>query len=120
MTLLPTVPRLRERPASFASRSSARLTPKLSLAPSVPAIDWNTKSTGRFRSISSIVVVTCASTHDCVGISNLSRMSSIRRNRSPAACGESVAGLMPMTASPQPSSRPSSVAAAIPRASSVG
>ncbi|SLA97760.1 Uncharacterised protein [Mycobacteroides abscessus subsp. abscessus] len=36
------------------------------------------------------------------------------------AWGESVAGLMPMTASPHPIRRPSNVAAAMPRGSSVG
>ena len=56
-------------PASWASRSSARLTPKLLLAASVPAMDWNTRSTGAPRSISSMVVVTWASTQDWVGIS---------------------------------------------------
>ena len=39
------------------------------LAASVPAIDWNTRSTGAPRRIASICVVTCASTQLCVGIS---------------------------------------------------
>src|SRR6478752_2901646 len=47
-------------------------------------------------------------------------MESSRCSRSLVACGESVAGLMPITASPQPRSSPSSTAAAIPRGSSVG
>ena len=43
--------------------------PKLRFAASVPAIDWNTRSTGAPRSIACSVVVTWASTQDCVGIS---------------------------------------------------
>ena len=43
--------------------------PKLLLAASVPAMDWNTRSTGAPRRISSRVVVTWASTQDWVGIS---------------------------------------------------
>ena len=71
-------------------------------------------------SISSMVVVTWDSTQDWVGISKRCRISSSRCSRSAVAAGESVAGLMPITASPQPSSRPSRVAAAMPRGSSVG
>ncbi|ALE78556.1 hypothetical protein WY02_09055 [Pseudonocardia sp. AL041005-10] len=48
------------------------------------------------------------------------RTSSIRCNRSVVRCGESVAGLMPMTASPQPSSSPSTMDAVTPDGSSVG
>ena len=44
-------------------------TPNAVLAPSVPAIDWNTRSTGAPSSISPIVVVMCESTQDCVGMS---------------------------------------------------
>ena len=40
------MPRLSESAASRASASSDRLTPKLRLAASVPAIDWKTRSTG--------------------------------------------------------------------------
>ena len=43
--------------------------PKLVLAASVPAIDWNTRSTGAPGAISASVVVTWASTQLCVGIS---------------------------------------------------
>ena len=43
--------------------------PKLLLAASVPAIDWNTRSTGAPRSIASIVVVTWVSMQDWVGMS---------------------------------------------------
>ena len=42
--------------------------PKLRLACSVPAIDWNTRSTGAPRSMASIVVVMCVRTQDWVGI----------------------------------------------------
>ena len=50
--------------------------PKLLLAASVPAIDWNTRSTGAPLPIRSSVVVTCASTQLCVGMSSLVRISS--------------------------------------------
>ena len=50
--------------------------PKLRLAACVPAIDWKTRSTGEPRRIRSSVVVTCASTQLCVGMSSLSRTSS--------------------------------------------
>jgi hypothetical protein len=68
MTLLPTVPRFSDLPAAIPSRSSAMSTPNALLAVSVPATDWNTRSTGAPRSMSSIVVVTCDSTQDWVGI----------------------------------------------------
>src|SRR5215212_7468833 len=58
LTLLPTVPRRSDSPASRASRNSARSTPKLRLAASVPAIDWNTRSTGAPCPINPSVVVT--------------------------------------------------------------
>jgi len=45
-------------------------------AASVPAIDWNTRSTGEPERIRPSVVVTCASTQACVGISSLVRISS--------------------------------------------
>ncbi len=67
MRLLPTVPRLSDSAASRASPSSASEMPKLAFAFSVPAIDWNTRSTGAPFSTAAIVLVTCVSTHDCVG-----------------------------------------------------
>ena len=69
MQFVPTVPRSSASAASCASRSSASVTPKPSLAASVPAIDWNTRSTGAPRSMISIDVVTWASTQLWVGIS---------------------------------------------------
>ena len=42
--------------------------PKPRFAASVPAIDWNTRSTGAPASIARSVVVTCASTQVCVGM----------------------------------------------------
>lgn len=65
--LLPTVPRFSDNAASRASPSRASEMPKLAFAFSVPAIDWNTRSTGAPFSIAAIVLVTCVSTHDWVG-----------------------------------------------------
>ncbi len=42
--------------------------PKLLLAASVPAIDWNTRSIGAPRLIASMLVVTWVNTQDWVGI----------------------------------------------------
>jgi hypothetical protein len=67
ITLLPRVPRLRLRAASRASCSMARLMPKPLLAASVPATDWNTRSTGAPRSISCSVLVTWVKMQDWVG-----------------------------------------------------
>ena len=47
-------------------------------------------------------VVTCARTHDCVGISNRSINSATRLNSRTVLATLSVAGLMPITASPHP------------------
>ena len=90
------------------------------LAASDPAIDWNTRSTGAPASIARSVVVRCASTHACVGTAKREISSSSIVSRSAVRCTLSVAGLMPMTASPQPYSRPSRIAAAMPAGSSVG
>ena len=90
------------------------------LAASVPAIDWNTKSTGTPRLISSIEVVTWVSTQAWVGISNRVMISSKSRARSAMVSTESDAGLMPITASPQPYISPSTTEAATPARSSVG
>ena len=94
--------------------------PKLLLAACVPAIDWNTRSTGEPLRISSSVVVTCASTQLWVGMSSLIRMSSSIDSRRCARSGLSVAGLMPMTASPGAQQQAVEMLAAMPRASSVG
>ena len=106
--------------AAWASRSRARVTPKLALAASVPATDWNVRSTGAPASIRPSVVVTWARTHVWVGMSYSVRRSSSRRSRASTAAGLSVAGLTPMTASPHPYSRPSRTPAAMPAGSSVG
>ena len=74
--------------------------PKLLLAASVPAIDWNTRSTGEPLRISSSVVVTCASTQLWVGMSSLRGSRRASRAARCARSGLSVAGLMPITASP--------------------
>ena len=79
-----------------------RLTPKLALAASVPATDWNVRSTGAPAAISFSVVVTWARTQLWVGMSYSVRRSSSRCSRARTAAVLSVAGLMPMTASPQP------------------
>ena len=87
----------------------------------MPPIDWNTRSTGAPRSIARSVVVTCASTQVCVGIAAARRGSSSSiRSSAIVPSTLSVAGLTPITASPAPSSSPSSVDAAMPRGSSVG
>lgn len=69
MALSPTVPRPSSRPAAAASASIGNVTPKALFAPCVPAIDWNTRSTGTPASIRPSVVVTCVSTHDWTGMS---------------------------------------------------
>ena len=51
------VARRRERAASNPSFNMDRLIPKLAFVFSVPPIDWNTRSTGAFCSISFSVVV---------------------------------------------------------------
>ena len=58
-----------DRAASLASRRIEMSIPKLLLAFSVPAMDWNTRSTGTPPSIMRSELVTCVSTHDCVGMS---------------------------------------------------
>ena len=77
--------------------------PKLRLAASVPAIDWNTRSTGAPRSIASIVVVTWVSTQalgrNLVGVDDIVEHAAAARS---TAGTLSVAGLMPITASPLP------------------
>ncbi len=116
----PTVPRCNDIAASRASASRSRVTPNDRFVASVPAIDWNTRSTGAPSSMHRSVVVTWVSTHDCVGIAKRvitsSRISSRRRQ----CCGESSAGLMPMTASPHPNESPSTIEARIPSGSSAG
>src|SRR5437868_6269874 len=96
-----------ERAALCASSSSFRLTPKLLFAASVPAMDWKTRSTGAPASMARIVVVTCESTHDCVGIAYFSIRSAIICTSDVVAATLSVAGLTPIHASPLPYSRPS-------------
>jgi hypothetical protein len=68
MTSSPSVPRPSDRAAARASCSSDRSMPKLAFAAWVPAIDWNTRSTGAPRSIAAMVLVTWVSTQDWVGI----------------------------------------------------
>ena len=69
MTLSPERAALQRKRCSWASRSSARLIRNERFAASVPAIDWNTRSTGAPAAISCCVVVTCDSTQLCVGMS---------------------------------------------------
>jgi hypothetical protein len=42
--------------------------PKPALAASLPAIDWNTRSTGAPRSMIASALVTCVSTQLCAGM----------------------------------------------------
>jgi len=105
ITLSPNGPRPSDCAAARASARSARRTPKLSFAFCVPAIDWNTRSTGAPFSIASMVCVTCVSTHDCVGIAKRAMTSSASFNRSISTGRLSDTGLMPITASPAPSRR---------------
>ena len=96
------------------------VTPKLRLVASVPPIDWNTRSTGAPCCIACRVVLTCVRMHDCVGIAYFS-ITLDSKWLSLITCARlSVAGLMPITASPQPYNRPSRMLAAIPFSSSVG
>ena len=67
------VPRLKRQRRRAAPRPAARDRCRSSCwRPRVPAIDWNTRSTGEPRAIRSSVVVTCASTQLWVGMSSLS------------------------------------------------
>ena len=73
MTLSPrapsnSAPRCSDSAAARASASSARSMPKPRLVASVPAIDWNTRSTGAPRSMACKVLVTWVSTQDWVGM----------------------------------------------------
>jgi hypothetical protein len=79
-----------------------------------------TRSIGAPRLMASIEVVTWVRTQLWVGISKRAMISSIMRTRSMIAPTLSLAGLMPITASPQPYMRPSTMEAAMPRLSSVG
>jgi hypothetical protein len=86
-----------------ASSSSATEMPKARLAPSVPASDWNMRSIGQPSSSAFICTVTCDSTQCCVGTPFRShQVASSARRISAVLSAVSVAGLMPMTASPQP------------------
>ena len=102
MTLRPTVPRPSERAASCASARCASEKPNEALVASVPPIDWNTRSTGAPASMHSIVLVTWVSTQDWVGIAYCSMISASRWLSRVACATLSVAGLMPITASPLP------------------
>ncbi len=102
MTFEPSVPRFSDRAASSASRSKACDTPKLSLVFCVPPMDWKTRSTGAPREIASICPVTWVRTQDWVGMSKRRMSSSIMRHSGRNADKPSPAGLMPITASPQP------------------
>ena len=83
-------------------------------------MDWKSRSTGAPRSRALSCVVICASTQLCVGISYRSRMRSTIRSSVVTVATLSDTGLIPITASPAPSSSPSRIEAAIPAGSSVG
>ena len=103
-----------------ASSSSARSMPKDALAACVPAMDWNTRSTGAPCDMACMVLVTWVSTQVCVGISPRASTSAstwFSRTRSGTL---SDTGLMPTTASPAPCIRPSIMLATMPAGSSVG
>ena len=87
---------------SNASSISATLMPNARLAPSVPASDWNIRSIGQPRSSAFIWTVTCDRTQCWVGIRLRRQRSSSARRIAAVDSGVSVAGLTPMTASPQP------------------
>ena len=107
-----------KRQCRLASLSEhCQLIPKLRLAASVPAI---ARSIGEPRRIKLSVVVMCASTQVCVGISSFALISSSIDNKACARSGLSVAGLIPMTASPAPSIKPSRMLAAVPRSRATG
>ena len=111
ITLRPTVPRSNASAASCASRSSARLMPNPALAASVPAIDWNTRSTGAPFAIASIALVTWVSTQVCDrdGVAPAGTSSSMCSSVV-ALATLSVAGLMPIdrVADPVAAARPGS------------
>ncbi|MNG31395.1 hypothetical protein D3C84_1171860 [compost metagenome] len=69
---------------------------------SLPAIDWNTRSIGAPASMAWICVVTWVSTQLCMGISKCWRTSSIICHRRIRVGSESLAGLIPTVASPEP------------------
>ena len=68
ITLLPIVPRLQRQRRIARLAQQRELDAEARFAASVPAIDWNTRSTGAPRSIARMLVVTCASTQLWVGM----------------------------------------------------
>ena len=94
--------------------------PKPVLAFSVPAMDWNIRSIGIFLFANWIPEVIWVSTQDWVGIWYSWIMWSNNFNNSERFCRLSVAGLIPITASPLPYISPSRIDAEIPIRSSVG
>ena len=97
------------RPAARGRRRSSCSRPRCRRSTGTP------DRPARRGAMRSSVVVTCASTQLCVGMSSLRRNSSSMASSACARSGLSVAGLMPITASPAPSSRPSRMLAAMPR-----
>ena len=90
------------------------------LASCVPAIDWNRRSTGAPCSRADSCVVMWARQQACVGTSRAEITPSSERRICPTTSTDSVAGLTPMTASPQPYNNPSSVESRMPSTSSLG
>ena len=120
MHWLPTLPRFSDKPASKPSCNIDKLMPKDWLVFSVPPMDWNTKSTGTCCSMSCNVVVRWVKTQAWVGISNRWMRSLSKWFIWAIWRGSSLAGLMPITASPQPYSRPSISEMPMPFRSSAG
>jgi hypothetical protein len=85
-----------------ASSRSATDTPKARLPASVPASDWNIRSIGQPSSRAFICTVTWDSTQCWVGMACLRQTSSRAVKIAAVEAGVSVAGLTPITASPQP------------------
>ncbi len=119
ITLLPMVPRFSSSAAVWASLNMERLIPKLLLVFSVPPMDWNTRSTGAF--VHHLHGGGYMAEHAGLGgdVVLLPELVYQREQVHLRASGLSVAGLMPITASPLPYSSPSIIEAAMPFGSSV-
>ena len=95
--------------------------PKLRLAASVPAIDWKSRSTGAPASRQASWVVMWARQQAWVGIAKyVDQPVQALEDRARRPSTDSAAGLTPITASPQPKSRPSAAESRMPARSSLG
>ena len=88
--------------SAHASSSSATDTPNARLPASVPASDWNIRSIGQPSASAFICTVMWDSTQCWVGMPWARHSASSAVRIAAVDSGVSVAGLTPITASPQP------------------